>query len=450
MSLSTATSQPSPVGQPWRAAAASAIGSVLEYYDFFVYGPLAALVFPALFFPHAASGLALLLSLGTYAVGFVARPVGGVLVGHFGDRIGRRNLLVATFLVTGCVTAAMGLLPTYAQAGVWAPVMLVVLRLVQGIALGGEWGGASLLAVEHAPRERRGFFGSLVQAGAPVGVIASSGLVAILTGELAHHQILAWGWRVPFLLSVILVVTGLILRLKITESPEFTEIRARGEQARTPAWDALRHYPGRILAAIGIHVGDTTLGFMQGVFVLGFATKVLHFSPTLVLLATIASSLANLAWTPVAGHFADRYGPRVTVAIGAVALGGFAFPMFWLLNTRSVPALFMSMALGGLIVATLFAPQPVLFASWFPTPVRYSAVSIGFQVATVIGGGFGPIIAQALQNGAHGATWPVSTYLMVVAAAALVAAVAVRPVRRHRPSPAVPSAPLSGAEAIEA
>ncbi|BCW49716.1 MFS transporter [Arthrobacter sp. StoSoilB13] len=405
---------------PWTAASASTIGSVLEYYDFFVYGPMAALVFGAVFFPSGDPGLAAVLSLSTFAVGFVARPLGGIVIGHLGDRVGRKKMLLFTFFLTGFVTVGIGLLPTYSQVGVWAPIMLVSLRFLQGIGLGGEWGGAALLAVEHAPEAKRGFFGSLVQAGAPIGVILSSGVVAILTGTLSRADLLAWGWRIPFLLSTVLVIFGLILRLKITETPDFEKtVATPAAKEKLPLVVALRRYPKQILAMIGVHVSDTTLGFMQGVFIIGFATTTLGISPTVALMANIASSITNLIITPVSGIISDRFGPRRVLVTATVALALWAFPMFWLMETKSVLALFVVMSANGLIVGMLFSQQATLFAAVLDPKVRYTGMSIGFQVATVIGGGFGPLIAQALQNNAGGATWSISGYLMLVALVAL-------------------------------
>jgi MHS family shikimate/dehydroshikimate transporter-like MFS transporter len=417
---------------PWRAAAASTIGSVLEYYDFFVYGPMAALVFSLIFFPDSSPAVGTLLALSTYAVGFVARPLGGIVIGHLGDKVGRKRMLVFTFLLTGSVTVAIGLLPTHAQIGLWAPLLLVSLRFLQGIGIGGEWGGAALLTVEHAPKGRRGFFGSLVQAGAPVGVILSSGTVAILTATLTREELLAWGWRIPFLASIVLVVVGLVIRLGVAESPEFSDVQEHGEQSGAPALEAVRRYPRQILATIGIHLGDTTLGFMQGIFVLGFATGVLKLDPTTVLLANITGSVAALLITPFMGHLGDRVGRQRVLALGAGALALWGFPMFWLINTRSVPALFVAMVVGSLIVGTLFSQQATFFAELYEPRVRYSAVSIGFQVATVIGGGFGPLIAQALQNSANGSTVPVSVYVVVVGLIGVVCALAAKPRPTHR------------------
>lgn len=409
------------------AVAASTIGSVLEYYDFFVYGTLSALVFGQLFFPGDDKFLSGLLALASFAVGFIARPLGGILLGHFGDRIGRKPLLLFTFLLTGTVTVLIGLLPTYAQIGFMAPALLVTLRILQGIGIGGEWGGAALLAVEHAPAHKKGLYGSLVQAGAPIGVILSSGSVALLTGTLSDEDFLSWGWRVPFLASALLLLVGLFLRFRVAESPEFARVKTDDAREKLPVWEAVRRYPKQIVAAILIHTSDTTLGLIQGVFVLGYASGVLGMDPTIVLLANVFSSLVNLAVTPIAGALGDRIGQRKVVGMGLVGLALWGFPAFLLIGTGTVEGLFLAMGIGGALVGWLFSGQATLFAAFFPAPVRYSGMSLGFQLGTVLGGGFGPVIAQALTGAAGGQTWPVSLYVVVVAVLALFATWAVKP-----------------------
>lgn len=403
------------------AVAASTIGSILEYYDFFVYGTLSALVFGQLFFPSDNAAVSTLLSLASFAVGFVARPLGGILLGHFGDRIGRKPLLLFTFLLTGVVTVLIGLLPTYAQIGLAAPLLLVFLRILQGIGIGGEWGGAALLAVEHAPAHKKGLYGSLVQAGAPVGVILSSGSVALLTATLTQEQLLSWGWRIPFLASALLLLVGLFLRFKVAESPEFDMIKKTGTKVKQPVWQAIRTYPKQIVTAILIHMSDTTLGLIQGVFILGYASGVLGMNPTIVLLANIFSSVMNLITTPLAGMLGDRIGQKRVVMMGLVGLALWAFPMFLLIGTETVVGLFIAMGVGGILVGWLFSGQATLFAAFFPAEVRYSGMSLGFQIGTVFGGGFGPLIAQALTGATDGATWSVSLYMLIIAIAALIA-----------------------------
>ncbi len=387
---------------PWRAAMAAMAGSVLEYYDFFIYGPLAATVFGAIFFSKDISPqVATMLAILTFAAGFLARPIGGIVIGHFGDRIGRKSMLLLTFMITGVVTILIGVMPTYAQIGMAAPVLLTLLRFLQGFGIGGEWGGAALLAVETAPPDRKNFFGSLVQAGAPVGIILSSGTIALVTALTTHEQLLAWGWRIPFLLSIVLVAFGLWLRLHISETPEFAEAQARADAAETekrknqlPLVEALKRFPGQIAAMIGTHMSDTTLGFINGVFVIGFATGVLKMNPTLVLVTNIASAVANFIVTPLVGRLCDRLGSRKVLMTALILLALWAFPAFWLINTRSYVALFLVMIVGGMLAGSLFSPQASLFAEVLPPQVRYSGMSVGFQLGTVFGGGLGPIIAQ--------------------------------------------------------
>lgn len=245
---------------PVRALAGATIGSILEYYDFFVFGALSALVFNRVFFPQESPAVATILALATFAVGFVARPIGGILLGNLGDRIGRKKILLVSFILTGGVTLLIGFLPTFQQIGIAAPILLVILRIVQGIGIGAEWSGAALLAVEHAPEGKRGYFGSIVQAGAPLGVILSSGSVALLTALIGIDGLVAWGWRVPFLASSVLLLVGIWLRFNGDESPEFEKIKKLDQKVRVPVWEAIRRYPGQIVAAIFIHASDSTLG----------------------------------------------------------------------------------------------------------------------------------------------------------------------------------------------
>ncbi|MDO5675969.1 MAG: MFS transporter [Propionibacteriaceae bacterium] len=398
------------------------IGSILEYYDFFIYGPLAALVFADVFFSSdIPDAVGTLLALLTFGVGFLSRPFGGVVMGHFGDKLGRKSMLLLSFMIMGLVTVAIGLLPSYATIGVAAPILLTVLRFIQGFGIGGEWGGAALLAVESAPENKKHFFGSLVQASAPIGVALSSGTIAIITAILSREQLVAWGWRIPFLLSILLVLFGLWLRMSITETPEFADAQARADAAedaakkdRLPVVQAIARFPKQIAAMIGTHVSDTTLGFINGVFVIGFATGVLGFEPALVLAANLASAAVNFVFTILAGRVSDKHGPQRVLIPATIALGLWAFPAFWLLNTHSVPLLFLVMMVGGALVGSLFSPQASLFAQVLPTKVRYSGMSVGFQVATVLGGGLGPIIAQWLRNETGGTT-AVSAYILIIA-----------------------------------
>lgn len=411
----------------WKAVFASTIGSVLEYYDFFVFGTMSALVFGQLFFPSDNSFVSGLFAIAAFTVGFIARPIGGIILGHFGDRIGRKPLLLFTFMLTGIVTVLIGLLPTYAQIGVAAPILLVVLRILQGIGIGGEWGGAALLAVEHAPPSKRGLFGSIVQAGAPIGVILSSVTVALLTALTTDEELLAWGWRIPFLASALLLAVGIFLRLQVSESPEFEKMKLEKDEAKTPVWEAIRRYPKEIVSAIFIHTSDTTVGLIQGVFVLGYASGVLGMDPTIVLLANVFSATVNLITTPIAGALGDRFGQRKILMVGLTMLAIFAFPMFWLIGSETVIGLFAATGISGMLVGMLFSQQATLFADIFPPRVRYSGMSLGFQIGTVLGGGFGPLIAQGLTGATGGSTWSVSLYILVVAIVAFAFTATLKP-----------------------
>lgn len=416
----------------WRAALAGSAGSFLEFYDFFVYSPLAALVFAKIFFPSYGTGVGTLLSLSTFAIGFLSRPLGGAIAGHLGDRLGRRPTLMMTFLFTGVVTVGVGLLPTYAQAGIWAPIGLVALRFLQGLGLGGEWGGAALLAVEHAPEGRRAFFGSIIAASAPLGVIAANGVVALLTAVLSHGQLLSWGWRLPFLFSIVLVVMGLVLRARVPESPEFERVRRADREVRMPVAEALRRFPRQILAVIGLHTGPTTLGFLSGTFLVSYAALQMHINPTIVLLANVTGSVVNFALTPLVGRIADRIGSHRLIIAAGVGTVAWAFPMFWLIGTHSVVALYTVYIVTALIQVLVASQEPVFYGSLFSPEVRYSGISLGYQIATIIGGGLGPIIAQALVNGTHGQTWPVAAYVVLIGFVFLVATFAA--LRWRRPS----------------
>lgn len=428
-------------GNPWQAALASGVGSMLEFYDFFIYSPLAALVFAKVFFPEQGAGTGTLLSLATFGVGFLARPIGGLLSGHFGDRVGRRPMLVASFLFTGVVTFSVGLLPTYSQIGVWAPVLLVSLRFLQGIGLGGEWAGAALLAVEHAPAGRKAFFGSIISASAPVGVILANGVVALLTGVLSDDQMLRWGWRIPFLISVVLVFVGLLLRLKVEESPDFVKTQGR-PAARMPVLEAVTRFPKQIISVVGIHVGPTTIGFLNGAFLVSYATGRMGISASVALSGNIIGSVANMALTPMAGWLADRIGQRTLLVAGGVGVTLWGLPMVWLINTSSVPALFCVFLGGSALQAVMSSSEPAYFVGLFAPEVRYSGMSIGYQTATIIGGGAGPLIAQALVNGADGEVWPVGLQILTAGLLVLTALWIARPATTCSDDPPAPSAPL--------
>jgi metabolite-proton symporter len=402
---------------------ASVIGTMVEWYDFLIYGTAAALVFNKLFFPSFAPTTGTLAAFGTYAVGFAARPLGGVVFGHFGDRLGRKTMLMLTMMIMGAGTLLIGCLPTYGQIGIWAPLLLIVLRFIQGFGLGGEWGGAVLMVVEHAPAGRRGLYGSLVQIGFPVGVAASTGIFIPLSA-LPSDDFLSWGWRVPFLLSVLLVGVGLFVRTRLTETPAFLRAQRETGLARRPALDVILRRPRVFLIAVGMKISEVAWVYVLTVFSIVYATTKLGLPRTLILNGIVVGALLELITLPLAGWLSDRYGRKPIYLAGVVLSIAAAFPVFWLLATRDPWTVVLGLAL---VMNVTHAIGFGIGASWMPelfgTRVRYTGASLGCQVSAALSGGFAPIIATALLGWA-GATWPVSLYLVALGVVALVAVLA--------------------------
>jgi MHS family shikimate/dehydroshikimate transporter-like MFS transporter len=400
---------------------ASVIGTFVEWYDFLIYGTAAALVFNKLFFPSFDPAVGTLAAFGTYAFGFAARPLGGMVFGHFGDRLGRKAMLMLTLLITGGGTFLIGCMPTYAQIGFLAPLLLIVLRFVQGIGLGGEWGGAVLMVVESAPDGRRGLYGSLVQIGFPLGVAASAGIFIPLAAMPAA-DFLSWGWRIPFLLSVLMVAIGLFVRMRLAETPAFRRIQREKDFARRPVLDVILRMPRTFLIAIGMKISEVAWVYVLTVFSVYYATTKLGLPRTLILNGIIVGALLELITLPLAGALSDRFGRKPIYMIGVVLSIAAAFPVFWLLETRDPVTVVIGLAL---VMNVTHAIGFGIGAAWMPelfgTRVRYSGASLGCQVSAALSGGFAPIIATALM-GWVGATWPVSLYLIALG---LIAAVAV-------------------------
>lgn len=396
-------------------AVASFIGTTIEWYDFFLYGTASALVFGKLFFPNYDPLTGTLASFGTYAVGFIARPIGGIVCGHFGDRIGRKSMLILTLLIMGIATSLIGLLPTYNQIGIWSPILLVVLRVAQGFAVGGEWGGAVLMAVEHAPRGMRGFYGSWPQAGVPVGLLLSTA-VFWQVSKLPEEALLSWGWRVSFLLSILLVGVGLYVRLAVVEPPVFAEIRQTRTASKTPLLDAVRQHPKNVILALGARIVENGSFYIYTVFILTYATQPqIGFSSSAVLTAVALAAMCEIIAIPAFGWLSDRLGRRPVYLFGAIFTGLFAFPFFWLVET-SQTSLMMLAVVGAIVLghAAMYGPQASFFSELFGTRVRYSGASLGYQLASVIAGGLSPLIATSLLR-RTGGSWAISLFVIGMA-----------------------------------
>jgi len=413
--------RPETTGSVRLVATASFIGTTIEWYDFFLYGTAAALVFNRLFFPTFDPLMGTLAAFGTYAVGFFARPVGGIVIGHYGDKIGRKSMLVLTLVIMGVATFLIGLLPTYEQIGPWAAVGLVVLRVAQGFGVGGEWGGAVLMAIEHAPPGRRGFYGSWPQTGVAAGLVLSTAVFAVFS-RMPEAQFLAWGWRVPFLLSALLVVVGLVIRVRILETPAFTRMKLESREARQPIFEVLRSYPKQVLLAMGARFAENGAFYIYSVFVLTYATQQVGMDRDVVLDGILVGAALELFAIPFFGALSDRVGRRPVYLFGAVMTAVLAFPLFWLLDTGSTPLVWL--ALGGVFVlahAAMYGPQAAILAELFGTEVRYSGASLGIPLAAVLAGGTSPFIATLLLA-QYGRT-ALALYLIAMALVTIVAVV---------------------------
>ncbi|MFF9914270.1 MFS transporter [Streptomyces sp. NPDC013457] len=419
-----------------RIVAASLIGTTIEWYDFFLYGSAAALVFNKLFFPDSDPLVGTLLSFLTYAVGFAARPLGALVFGHYGDRLGRKKLLVLSLLLMGGATFAIGLLPTHATVGSAAPLLLTALRLVQGFALGGEWGGAVLLVSEHGDARRRGFWASWPQTGAPAGQLLATGVLSALTALLSDAAFLSWGWRVPFLLSGVLVIVGLWIRLSVDESPVFKAALAAAEERKAAAGQVekmplvavLKHHWRDVLIAMGARMAENISYYVITAFILVYATTQVGLSKQTALNAVLIASAVHFAVIPAWGALSDRIGRRPVYLIGAVGVGAWMFPFFMLIDSGTFGALLLAVTVGLVLHGAMYAPQAAFFSEMFATRMRYSGASIGAQFSSVAAGAPAPLIATALLSD-YGSSTPISLYVI---AAALLTVVAIACARETR------------------
>jgi MFS transporter, MHS family, shikimate and dehydroshikimate transport protein len=403
-----------------KVALAAMAGSAIEWYDFFIYLTAAALVFGPLYFPGSSEVAGVLAAFSTAAVGFVARPVGGILFGHYGDRLGRKPTLVIALLTMGTATTLVGLLPTYATIGVAAPILLFVLRFLQGLAVGGQWGGAVLLATEYAPEDKRGFYGSFAQAGVPVGLLLGNTVFLLISAMFGEQAFAAWAWRIPFLLSIILIAVALYIQLRLEDTPVFRQLEERqheGEEAesRSPVLEVLRDHPKQVLLAGGAFFVVNGGFYVLITGMLDYGTRTLGVSENAMLAAVLISAVVEGIAIVAMSALSDRVGRRPVFMSGAVLLGLWSFPLFWLVNTGSVPLIIVSLCIAQFFLGMMYGPQAALFSEMFSARVRYSGASIGYQGASVFAGGLAPIIMVWLLE-TTGTSLSVSFYMFLMAA----------------------------------
>ncbi|MFV3075430.1 MFS transporter [Niveispirillum fermenti] len=409
----------------FKVAVTAGAGATIEWYDFFVYGTAAALVFPKIFFPADLPPLvAQLAAFSTFAVGFIARPFGGIVFGHFGDLFGRKKALLVALLTMGLATTAIGLLPTYATAGIFSPLLLILLRLIQGVAIGGQWGGAALMAIESAPKGKSGYYGSFVQMGVPLGVVLSNIVFFIMITTLSPDAFQAWGWRVPFILSFALVFIGIYIQTRLEESVEF-EQAARSqedtpkEHRKSPILQVLTRHPLKILLAGGAFIASNTCFYAAITYAVSYGDTVLNLSRSAMLACVVAASVVMVPSLLLFGSLSDRWGRSKLFMIGLALTGLWSFAFFPLLETLSYPAILAALTVELVFISIMYGPQAALFAELFPVAVRYSGASLGYQLGAVIGGGFAPIIATAL-FAEYASSLPISIFLFGVCFLSLV------------------------------
>jgi metabolite-proton symporter len=410
------------------------LGTAVEWYDFFIYGSAAALIFGPQFFPTEDPLAGTLAAFATFAVGFIARPLGGVIMGHYGDRVGRKSMLMFSMALMGIATVGIGLLPNYESIGVWAPIMLVVLRLLQGVGVGGEWGGAVLMAVEYSPSDRRALYGAFPQMGLPIGIIASNLVFIIITNIMAPEMFQNWGWRIPFLFSAVLVGIALWIRLRVEDSPAFENIKENDGVAKAPLKDLLKNHLGTVLLAGVICIASPAIGYLYSVWMLSHRENLGAdgVSQNVMLALIIWGAVCHLVTVALGAVLADKFTQKRVFLWGAGLLAVFAFPFFWLVDTGAWFNIAIAFAILLLAQSLMAGPQATLVAELFPAEVRYSGASVAYQIGSILGGGFMPLIATSLYA-AFGASWPIAGYIFILALVSFFA-MAVMRVGKYRAS----------------
>jgi metabolite-proton symporter len=406
-----------------RAALASAIGTTIEWYDFFLYNTAAALVFPHLFFPASSTYAGAMQSFATYFVGFAARPIGAAIFGHWGDRIGRKTTLIITLVVMGIASAVIGILPGTATIGIAAPLLLVTLRVLQGIAVGGEWSGSVLLTMEWGDQNKRGLLGSFAQIGVPVGLVLGTGGMTLLSATMSDDTFNSWGWRVPFLASLVLVAVGLVIRLRILETPMFTKVLDQGKTASAPVAEVIRRHWREILLSAGLRFVEQMPFYLFTTFVLIYVVQRHHYSKTFVLTAVLVGAAVELATIPYFSNLSDSLGRKRVYLAGAVIAGLFAFPYFAVLTYGGPALIFIAIVLSMIVHSMMYGPQAALIGESFPTHLRYGGAGLGYQLASVFAGGPAPLVATWLLH-ETGTPFSISVYIVVAAVITVVCCLA--------------------------
>jgi metabolite-proton symporter len=432
-----------------KVLAATLIGTSIEWYDYFIYAQAAGLVFGPLFFAPFTKlnpSLSQILAFATIGISFLFRPLGAIVVGHLGDRFGRKTSLIMTLVLMGAATALIGVLPSYAQAGVWAPILLITLRVLQGFSAGGEWGGAALMAVEHAPPGKRSFFGSFPQIGTPIGMILATLVLLVLNLVLGKDEFVAWGWRLPFLFSVVLIAIGLVMRRSVEESPVFARMQERRRQSSAPLGYLFRHHTREVVLAALTFVANNAAGYLLIAFFISYGQKTLHLpGPTMLAVCTLAA-VAWLLFTILGGLLGDRIGRVRTFQIGYIALALWAIPMWTLIDSGNPLLFFVAAAVMAATLGLSYGPQSALFAEMFPANVRYSGVSIAYSLGAILGGAFAATIAQWIIS-TWNQSWGIGVYVAILSVISLVAASLVKHVEGvdlHAVAEGVDAAPRPG------